>query len=73
LKDKKLNIQAKKVFHIVEEGLKTVNGGNDSLEPVKSGSIEPKSELSLSTIQSWWTTVEDVRTFYVNTINQKVN
>ncbi len=65
LKDQKLILQAEKPFIILEEGLKRVNTETYPLEPVKSGSVEPQSELSFSQIQSLWATVEDVRTFFL--------
>jgi site-specific DNA recombinase len=58
LRDRKIIIQAKKVFRIIEEGLKAVHCGIDPLEPSGSGSIEPKNELSLSQIQLWWARVD---------------
>ncbi len=64
LKDKKLIIQAKKVFRIIEDGLKSFGAEIEPLEPTGSGSTEPKTELSFSQIQSWWSTVEDVRTYF---------
>ncbi len=62
LKDQKLIIQAKKVFRILEDGLKLVGAGIRPLEPPGSGSTEPRTELSPSQIQLWWRCVEDVRT-----------
>ena len=35
LKDKKLLIQAEKPFLILEEGLKGINDGNETLEPLE--------------------------------------
>ena len=64
LKDKKLEIQLEKPFQIIERGLRVFGGENEALEPLKTGSFEAKSELSDSVFPSWWTTVEDVRTFY---------
>ena len=64
LKDQKLIIEAKKVFRILEDGLNLVRSGIEPLEPSRSDSIEPKTQLSFSQIQSWWAQVEDVRTFY---------
>lgn len=63
LRDKKIEIQIKKPFQIIEKGLRVVGGGNNALEPLKTGSFEAKSELSASGFRSWWTTVEDVRIF----------
>lgn len=67
LKDKKLFIQAEKPLLIIEEGLKKVNCGFKSLEPLKIGSTERENALSDSTIQCWWAIVEDVRTFFQST------
>jgi len=64
LKDQKLIIEAKKVFRILEDGLNLARSGIEPLEPRSSGSTEPKTQLSFAQIQSWWATVEDVRTFY---------
>jgi DNA invertase Pin-like site-specific DNA recombinase len=66
--DKKLIIQAKKVFRILEEGLKAISLGIQPLEPAKNGLVDGKIELSVSQIQSWWATVEDVRTFFIKRI-----
>lgn len=64
LKDKKLEIQLEKPFQIIEKGLRVVGGGNGRLEPSKIGSFEAKRDLSASRFLSWYTTVEDVRTFF---------
>ena len=58
LKDKIFEIQLKKPFQIIEKGLRVVGGGNDALEPLKTGSFKAKSELSTSGFRSWWTQKE---------------
>ena len=64
LRDKKLQIQIEKPLEIIEKGLKVVKGGNTTLEPQKNGLFEPKIGALASKFSSWWTTVEDVRTFF---------
>jgi DNA invertase Pin-like site-specific DNA recombinase len=64
LKDKKLLIQAKKVFHIIEDGIKGVVSEMRPLEPLNNGLFELKFEPSLTQIQSWHAVVDNVRTFY---------
>jgi DNA invertase Pin-like site-specific DNA recombinase len=64
LKGKILQIQLEKPLQIIEKGLEVVGRRNDTLEPLKIGSFEAKSDLSVSQFHSWYTTVEDVRTFY---------
>jgi DNA invertase Pin-like site-specific DNA recombinase len=64
LKNRKLEIQLAKPFQIIEKGLRVVGIGNGWLEPLKIGSFEAKEDLSASKFLSWYTTVEDVRTFY---------
>jgi hypothetical protein len=68
LKDRKLNIDAEKPFVILEEGLKKINGNIRTLEPWKSGLVEPENEPSASQIESWCAVVEDVRTFFLQEI-----
>jgi DNA invertase Pin-like site-specific DNA recombinase len=64
LKDKKLLIQIEKPLQIIERGLRSVKDGNNALEPPENGFFEPKTGAIASKFKSWYTTVEDVRTFY---------
>jgi DNA invertase Pin-like site-specific DNA recombinase len=64
LKDKKLLIQIEKPLILIEKGLNEVNDGNDTLEPQKSCTFEPKTGVAASKFDSWYTVVEDVRTFF---------
>jgi site-specific DNA recombinase len=64
LKDKKLLIEVEKPFAILEMGLKRINNEITPLEPQNKGAAKREFTLSASAIQSLWTTVEDVRTFY---------
>ena len=64
LKDKKILVQIEKPLLIIERGLKVVNGGNSTLEPQKNSLFEAKTKALTSKFDSWWATVEDVRTFY---------
>lgn len=66
LKDKKLLIQAKKVFRIIEDGIRAVRGEISPLEPLNIGLFEMKKEPSQAQIQLWCANVEDVRTFFEN-------
>jgi len=72
LKDKELEIQLEKPFQIIEKGLRVVRIGNDTLEPPKNRLFEAKSELSTSEFRSWYTVVEDVRTFYESNGKAKI-
>lgn len=65
LKDKKLFIEAKRPFLIIEEGLKVLAPENLGLEPPGNGSLRPRFDLSLSQIRLWWAQVENVRTFFL--------
>jgi DNA invertase Pin-like site-specific DNA recombinase len=65
LKDKNLIIQAKKAFRIIEEGLRVVGPGIEALELPKNVLIPAQNGLSFSQILSWWSRVEDVRTFFL--------
>ncbi len=76
LKDKTLLIQAKKVFKIIEEGVRKVIGEIGPLAPLNIGLFEMKNEPSRAQIQVWSGVVEDVRTFYEKEAveeNQKYN
>ena len=64
LKDRKLLIQAKKAFIIIEEGLKAVRNEDHPLEPPTNGSSVGKNGPYFEQIPSWQATVEDVRTFF---------
>jgi len=64
LKDKKLLIQAKKVFYIIENGVQGAASENRPLESFYNGLFKPKFEPSRAQIHLWQATVEDVRTFY---------
>lgn len=64
LKDKKLLIEAKKVFRIIESGIKSVENIMSPLEPHNNGLFKTKNEPSLAQILLWHASVEDVRTFF---------
>ena len=53
-----------KPFLVIEEGLRRVNGQIRRLEPQKELVDKREKGLSPSSILSWCTTVEDVRTYY---------
>lgn len=53
LKDKKLLIQAKKVFQIIENGISAVKSDIGPLEPPHNGLLETKNEPSLAQILLW--------------------
>jgi len=72
LKDKKLLIQAKKVYNIIEDGVKAVVEEITPLEPLDNGLFQLKFEPSLTQIQLWHTLVEDVRTFYENELKEEI-
>jgi len=73
LRDRKLIIEAEKPLLTLEEGLKAVNGGVKSLEPLKCGSGEPKNGLSSSQILCWHAVIEDVRTFFRKEVSTPQN
>jgi hypothetical protein len=65
LKDKKLIIQAKKAFRIIEEGLRVVGPRIEALELPENALIPTQNGLSSSQILSWWSRAEDVRTLFL--------
>lgn len=64
LKDRKLEIKARKALIILEKGLRGVGGENDWLELLRKSLLEPQITLSEAQIMKWWAVVEDVRTCF---------
>ena len=68
LKDKKLRIELKKPFLIIEEGLKVLKGvpqEKGRFEPAKFGSNERKSPAFTGPSLHWRRIVDDVRTYFI--------
>jgi hypothetical protein len=66
LKDKKLTIQAKKPFLIIEKGLEEIKLQDIRLEPLGIGSIKAQTDLCGVGFSTMLGLVEDVRTFFIN-------
>lgn len=62
LKDKRVLIEAKKPFVILEEGIKNLRTENQPLEPPKNGFPSLKDKGFSINIPSWCALVDDVRT-----------
>jgi len=65
LRDKILNIQAEKPLLLIENGLKISQGSFPTIEPRNPGSNPIENGNLALAFDSWGTTVEDVRTFYI--------
>lgn len=66
LKGKKLSLEFKKPFFIIEKGLNALPPENPRLEPHDFGLTKPKNEVLATRIPQWRAIVEDVRTYFQN-------
>jgi hypothetical protein len=65
LEGKKLRLELKKPFLIIEKGLNALPPENVRLEPVDFGLTKPKNEALANQILRWRGVVEDVRTYFM--------
>ncbi len=66
LKGKKLSLEFKKPFFIIEKGLNGIPTENLRLEPADFAVVKPKNEVLAARIPQWLAIVEDVRTYFQN-------
>ena len=65
LEGKKLRLELKKPFSIIEKGLNALPPENVRLEPADFGLVKPKNEVFANQIPYWLGVVEDVRTYFM--------
>jgi DNA invertase Pin-like site-specific DNA recombinase len=68
LKGKKLRLEFKKPFFIIEKGLNALPPGNPRLEPADFAVVKPKNEVLAARIPQWLGIVEDVRTYFMGEV-----
>jgi len=66
LKDKKLSLEFKKPFFVIEKGLNGIPAENFRLEPADFAMVKPKNGVLAAQIPRWLRIVEDVRTYFQN-------
>lgn len=69
LKGKKLSLEFKKPFFIIEKGLNGIPTENLRLEPADFAMVKPKNEVLATQVSRWLPIVEDVRTYFQREIN----
>lgn len=72
LKDKKIDIQLEKPLQLIENALRGSDVKKEWFEPHKISIFEAIPNKLSPHFLSWWTTVEDVRTFYEDNIRPNI-